>query len=93
MRPGETLIEMARRHVTEGEAHVRKQHEIIERLRADELPTSAAQQLLAEFEQALEDHRGHLLRFEDEQRAGLRDQAGNLIASGLSRRGGEANAD
>ncbi|MFN3585628.1 hypothetical protein [Phenylobacterium sp.] len=86
-------MSMARRHVADGEAHVRRQHEIIARLRAGEFPTDAAEALLVQFEQSLTDHRSHLLRFEEEQRAGLRDEAGTLTTPGLGGHLSEAADD
>ena len=80
MRPGETLIEMARRHVAEGEAHVRKQWEIIDRLAAHGLPTDEALQLLHEFEATLLDHWASVARIEEEQRRGRRDASGIIIS-------------
>lgn len=77
MKDDETLIEMARRHVAEGERHVQTQRRIIERLDRDELPAGMARDLLSEFEGTLADHRASLARLEDEQRTGYRDASGN----------------
>lgn len=77
MRPGETLIEMARRHVAEGEAHVRNQREMISWLRDKGLPLDSALELLRTFEGLLQDHRASLAHIEDEQRKGQRDACGN----------------
>lgn len=79
MRPGETLVEMARRHVREGEAHVQKQRAIIERLRDANVETSTAEDLLAEFEECLAEHRMSLERMLEEQRLGQRNAAGDRI--------------
>ncbi|MBV8684296.1 MAG: hypothetical protein JO111_15570 [Caulobacteraceae bacterium] len=79
MEPAETQIEMAWRHVKQGEAHVQKQHEIIARLRRQSLPTGQAEALLHEFESTLEEHRASLDRLEKEQSAGLRDESGNRV--------------
>ncbi len=76
MRPGETLIEMAHRHVAEGEDHLRRQREIVQRLKGLRLPTGEAERLLAQFEAALEEHRASVRRIGDEQRRGLRDASG-----------------
>jgi hypothetical protein len=78
MLTGETPIEMARRHVREGEAHVAKQHALIARLRDHALPTDVAEQLLAAFEAGLADHRASVARMEAEQQTGRRDVDGNL---------------
>ena len=86
MEPGETLIEMARRHVAQGETHVRSQRDILARLDRDGLPTDIALELLHEFEGSLEDHRESLARIEREQRSGRRDGAGNLLADDGGRR-------
>lgn len=88
MRPGETLLEMARRHVREGEAHVAGQRAIVARLGAHGLPTGDAEALLAEFESTLRDHQTSLMRMLEEQRLGLRDEAGDRIfpAGPLDRR-------
>lgn len=81
MSQGETLVEMARRHVREGEEHVRRQRELIERLWEHRLPIDEAERLLANFEEALEEHRAGLNRIIEEQHQGLRDEAGDLITS------------
>ena len=79
MKPGETLIQMAERHILEGERHVRSQRAILARLDADGLPTDVAEDLLQQFESSLADHRASLARMRDEQRRGLRDAGGQLI--------------
>lgn len=79
MRSRETLVEMARRHVSEGEAHVRKQCQIVARLFDRGLPADDALRLLATFEGALEDHRASLARIEEEQGLGLRDASGQRV--------------
>lgn len=80
MQPGETPIEMARRHVAQGEAHVRRQREIVARLSERQLPSQEAMELLLEFEDTLQDHRASLARMEQEQQLGQRDASGNLQA-------------
>lgn len=65
MISGETEIEMVRRHVAEGERHVRLQHEIIDHLRALGAPTEVAEQLSVQFEELLVMHRGHLAKLEE----------------------------
>jgi hypothetical protein len=79
MKPGETLLEMARRHVREGEGHVREQRGIVARLSEDSLVAEVARQLLTEFEQGLDDHRASLERIEAEIWLGHRDPGGELI--------------
>jgi hypothetical protein len=69
MRPGETLLQMAERHVREGEEHVAKQRRIVADLREGGHPTRVAETLLDEFEATLADHRAHLAR--------IRAQAGD----------------
>ena len=59
---------MARRHVAEGERHVRVQREILAHLQARGLPTDMAEQLLRQFEELLVMHRDHLTRLEAEYR-------------------------
>jgi hypothetical protein len=78
MKPGETLIQMARRHVSEAEMHVQKQHGIIARLNTSGLPADQAQELLHEFEATLEDHRASLARIEEGRLIGVRDATGAL---------------
>jgi len=80
MRPGETLLEMARRHVREGAAHVTRQREIYRDLDAAESPmASEAFALLRQFEASQREHQRHLAQIEDEQLAGLRDPGGELL--------------
>lgn len=62
MPEGETNIEMVRRHVREGRAHVARQREIVADFRKRGLPTSTAEQLLYEFEDTLGEHERHLER-------------------------------
>lgn len=52
-------LDMAERHVLQGEDHIRKQKAIVAKLSADGQDTALAEQLLAEFEQSLEMHRTH----------------------------------
>lgn len=77
------MIEMARRHVLESEVHVVRQRELVEHLRKRHLPTDVAEQLLAEFEQSLEDHRAGLESILKDQRAGLRDEMGEFLPNEL----------
>jgi hypothetical protein len=76
---GETHMQMARRHVREGEARVQRQRVLIGRLHDLRADTSTAEQLLAEFEHSLDDHRTSLDRLIEEQRAGRRDAAGDIV--------------
>lgn len=58
--PRETELEMAERHVQQGQLHVARQCELIEELRIDGHDTTQAEELLAEFEAILAEHRKHL---------------------------------
>ena len=58
--PRETEIEMAERHVRQGQAHVARQSELVEQLRVDGHDTRQAEELLTEFEAILTEHRKHL---------------------------------
>ena len=60
----ESELEMARRHLAEGERHVRLQDEIIEHLRQLGASTEIAEQLKVQFEELLVMHRQHLERLE-----------------------------
>lgn len=60
-RPGETEIEMVRRHIREGEEHVAHQRGIVASLPDSDL-AKTARQLLETFKQALESHQEHLAR-------------------------------
>ena len=77
---GETLVAMARRHVREGNAHIKKQRDIIARLAESDLPTEEAQHLLTLFEANQAEHQRHLNQIIEQQRSGERDSDGNLIA-------------
>ena len=52
-------IRMADRHIAQGERHIVQQEELISRLRSRGLPTDQAEDLLAEFEATLHQHRDH----------------------------------
>jgi len=58
--PHETELEMAARHVREGEINVKRQCELVEKLRIDGHDTKEAEELLAEFEAILAQHKQHL---------------------------------
>lgn len=63
----ESELEMARRHVAEGERHVRLQIEIVDHLHALGAPTEVAEQLMTQFEELLVMHRQHLAQLEERQ--------------------------
>lgn len=58
--PHETEIEMAERHVREGEIHVARQIDLLEQLRLDGHNTGQAEELLTEFEAILTEQKKHL---------------------------------
>jgi hypothetical protein len=58
----ETELEMVKRHVRQGERHVKRQREIVQELFDHKHPTVLAEQLLLAFEETLFDHRAHLAR-------------------------------
>ena len=60
----ETDLEMVRRHVRQGAAHVVRQFQLVAKLRADGRPTEVAEQLLATFEESQRQHEAHLARLE-----------------------------
>jgi hypothetical protein len=60
----ETHLEMARRHVREGEAIVTRQRKITAGMPSTGEPSRAARRLLVEFERTLCDHKAHLARLE-----------------------------
>lgn len=55
---------MAQRHVAEGERHIEAQKRIIAHLQELGGSTDVAEQLLAEFEELLAEHKSHLRRIE-----------------------------
>jgi hypothetical protein len=61
MEKGEQIA-MVRAHIEEGERHVTRQHEIIERLHELGAETAVAEDLLGVFEGTLAEHRRHLDR-------------------------------
>jgi hypothetical protein len=64
VRPGETEIEMVRRHVREGASTITRQQRLIARLLANGFPTDVALQMLRQFEQSQRQHQEHLDRLE-----------------------------
>ncbi len=64
MAKNETELEMVQRHVREGEIHIKRQHEIIARLKAGDHSTDEAEMLLAQFEDLQRQHKAHLARIE-----------------------------
>ena len=62
----ETELDMAERHVREGEHHVASQRELLAELRKDGHPTDTAERLLENLEDLLELHREHLARLQSQ---------------------------
>lgn len=62
MVTGETELDMVRRHVRQGERHVREQHVRIARLKELGNATIVAEDLLEEMLMVLDEHRLHLAR-------------------------------
>lgn len=60
----ESALEMAQRHVAQGERHVEAQRRIIAHLRELGGSTVVAEQLLNEFEDLLAVHKSHLRQIE-----------------------------
>ncbi|TGS51720.1 hypothetical protein EN844_33975, partial [Mesorhizobium sp. M3A.F.Ca.ET.201.01.1.1] len=56
----ETQLEMAERHVREGEAIIARQRALIDRLAQDGHPTGEARKFLRKFQKAQEEHVAHL---------------------------------
>ena len=52
-------VDMADRHIAEGEQHIVRQEELLSRLRMQSLPTSEAEKLLAIFNATMVEHRTH----------------------------------
>jgi hypothetical protein len=64
----ETPLEMARRHVRESEARVKRQRSLVIRLQnRDDALHAEAESLLAALEDALQQHSTHLARLEAER--------------------------
>jgi len=60
----ESELEMARRHVAQGERHVRLQRDVITHLRELGASTEIAEQLELQFIELLAMHRQHLAKLE-----------------------------
>ena len=58
-------LQMARRHVRQAEAHVKRQREIVATFPADSKLRQTAESLLLEFESTLRDHKDHHARLEE----------------------------
>ena len=52
-------LRMVDAHIAQGERHVKRQEEIVEWLKSRGHPTEVAEQLLAEFQSTLVQHRSH----------------------------------
>ena len=52
-------LQMVEDHIAQGRRHVLQQEQLIVRLRTRGLPTDKAEDLLAEFEATLQQHRHH----------------------------------
>ena len=70
MAKGETELQMVRRHVREGEAHVQRQREIVTEMWERGAPTEIAVTLLEAFQDTLRQHKAHLVRLEARDDAG-----------------------
>jgi hypothetical protein len=80
MKSGETLLEMARRHVQQGECHVLQQRDLVQRLEDTQSSlTDEARALLVNFEAVLRDHKKHLAQIEEEMQSGRRDANGDVL--------------
>jgi len=61
---------MARQHVREGEARVKRQRELVRKISQQGYPADLAMELLATFEQAQRSNEQHLARLLERQRNG-----------------------
>lgn len=68
----ETELQMAERHVRQGEVNVARQGQLIEQLRIDGHDTREAEELLAEFEAIFTEHKKHLERIRAAQKSGIK---------------------
>ena len=62
MKPNETHLQMARRHVAEGTEHIRRQEQLIAELKADGHLTDQAEELLATMRESQRLHEEDLSR-------------------------------
>lgn len=62
-------VEMADRHIAEGEQHILRQEELITRLRMQSLQTGEAEKLLAVFNSTMAEHRAHRAAIKEALRA------------------------
>lgn len=86
MTASETPLQMVRRHIAEGEAHIAKQVLVIETLRTLNSSAegsgallTAAEALLDQFRSTQTSHIDHLRMIQQDQGDGLRDEHGNLV--------------
>ena len=64
----ETPLEMARRHVRESEVRVQRQRALVIRVqRLKDAPPAEAESLLADLEDALQQHKAYLARLESKR--------------------------
>ena len=61
---GESELEMARRHIREGKARVKRQREIVVQLQEMGASSKIATALLDQFQDCLRQHQQHLSRLE-----------------------------
>lgn len=66
----ETELQMARRHVALGTAHVKRQREIVAALQGRGETLEMALSLLAEFEDSMRQHQAHLERLQAKEAGG-----------------------
>jgi len=52
-------VRMVEEHIVQGERHIVRQQELIDRLRGRGLPTGSAEELLEEFRETLKQHWDH----------------------------------
>ncbi len=64
MNTEESKLEMLRRHVREGAAHITQQRTLISRLQRAKISTADAYALLATFEELQRQHESHLAKVE-----------------------------
>ena len=80
MRPSETLLKLAQRHVHDGEIRILRQRDLVHYLETTRsLLTDNALELLAIFHSMQDGHERHLTQIEDGIQSGHRDADGNLL--------------